>query len=73
MNPADTEERELLQSIKCDCGRRIGGLESFKGGEKAEGVDTGRVVSFRDGRLYIRCRCKRESPMPLEVRVIFPT
>lgn len=70
---ANQQDRQSLTDLKCTCGKRIGGLESLKGGEPAKGVALGRFVRFQDGKVFTTCRCGKENQLPLRVHVVFPT
>lgn len=54
------------------CGWRLGAVEAAKGDEPAEGYSVARTLHFRDGQVIARCgKCKAETPLPLQVRVMF--
>jgi hypothetical protein len=56
-----------------DCGWKLGGLEEgAKGDTLAEGYSVARTVHFRRGQVVARCgKCKGETTLPLQVRVVF--
>ncbi|MCA9560178.1 MAG: hypothetical protein KC583_16635 [Myxococcales bacterium] len=70
-----TPRQDQTQTFRCaHCRQRLGGLEGAKAalpGAPATGAATGRFLRFENGRVYARCRCGKETGLPLEIRVTF--